>query len=29
MKHVVRNLPERFYDWLVSRLMPPSASPQA
>ena len=29
MKHVVRNLPDRFYDWLVSRLMPPSASPRA
>ena len=29
MRHVVRNLPDRFYDWLVSRLMPPSASPRA
>ena len=29
MRHVVRNMPDRFYDWLVSRLMPPSASPKA
>ena len=29
MRHVVRNLPDRFYDWLVGRLMPPSPSPRA
>lgn len=26
MKYVVRNMPDRFYDWLVSRLMSPSPS---
>ena len=29
MRHVVRNMPDRFYDWLITRLIPRSASPKA